>query len=283
MSNEIGLRPIKPIAIAGVVPAEIGETIPAFEWVDPTTLMVEDSYQRSLAAKSVTLIRKIVSDWDWNRMKPPIVARNASGHLCVVDGQHTAIAAASHPGIEKIPVMIIESGAVSGRAAAFIGHNRDRVAMTPMQMHYAAVAAGDEIAVAVAEACRKTGVTILKVPPPNGFYKLGDTVAVASISSIVERKGVPGGSRVLKVLIDAARSPIRSDEVKAVSALLFEQDYAGQVSEFDLATVIRSKSADDWAAQAETRVRKGRKMPLWRAISIVWFQSLPKRRPGNSP
>jgi hypothetical protein len=83
----------------------------------------------------VKLIRKIVQTWDWSRMKPPICARDESGRLFVVDGQHTSIAAARHPGIKKIPVMIVNVDTVEGRASAFIGHNRDRVAMTSMQLH----------------------------------------------------------------------------------------------------------------------------------------------------
>ena len=272
------LRPIRPLSTAGITPAVAEGEKPRFEWVDPRTLMVEETYQRALAERSVTLIRRIVANWDWKRMKPPIVAIDGEGRYCVVDGQHTAIAAASHPAIDKIPVMIIASTAVADRAAAFIGHNRDRIAMTSMQMHYASLASGDEISVAVAEACKRAKVTILKSPPPNAFYQIGDTIAVASISAIVGKKGIPGGSRVLKVLVDAARAPVRSEEIKAVAQLLFDPEYAGKIDEFDLATVIRSKSPDDWSAFAETRVRKGRKMSLYKAVAIVWHQSLPKKR-----
>src|SRR4051812_39902397 len=79
-----------------------------FEDVDPTRLYVDDQYQRALSRKSHALIRKIVANWDWGRFKPPVVAEEEYG-FDVIDGQHTAIAAASHPGITKIPVMIIEA------------------------------------------------------------------------------------------------------------------------------------------------------------------------------
>jgi hypothetical protein len=42
-----------------------------------------------------------VANWDWRRFKPPVVARTATG-LEVIDGQHTAIAAASHPDVLQI-------------------------------------------------------------------------------------------------------------------------------------------------------------------------------------
>ena len=42
----------------------------------------------------------------------------------VIDGQHTAIAAATHPDIELIPVMLVEAEAVADRGPAGDWHNR---------------------------------------------------------------------------------------------------------------------------------------------------------------
>src|SRR5262249_49633203 len=90
-----------------VTPAPIGTDIPAFEWVDPKTLHVEESYQRKIPDKSRKLIRHIVASWHWAQMKPPICVRDEKKRLLVIDGQHTAMAAASHKGIKEIPVMIV--------------------------------------------------------------------------------------------------------------------------------------------------------------------------------
>ena len=103
------------------------------------------------------------------------------GGLHVIDGQHTAIAAASHPGIETIPVMIVDAPEQVERARAFMGHNRDRVAITTTQLFHAAVAAGDPDAVTVQQICERAGARVLKNPPPNGTYDVGDTVAVKSL------------------------------------------------------------------------------------------------------
>lgn len=276
------LRQVKALPMAGIEPAGIQTSKPRFEWVRPTDLFIEERYQRNIAEKSITLIRRIVQGWDWSRMKPPICARSEDGKLFVVDGQHTAIAAASHPGIEKIPVMIVDGVTVEDRASSFLGHNRDRVAITPMQMHYAALAAGDEIALAMAEACKKAGVVIRKSPPPNGTFKDGETVAVGGIRHIVTKKGAVGGARVLKILNDANRAPISAQEIKAVAALLWDADWKDQIDDFDLATIIRSKQPEAWAGFAESKVRKGMKMPLWRAIAIAWFTAAPKRRKSTT-
>lgn len=86
----------------------------------------------------------------------------------MIDGQHTAIAAASHPDIALIPVMVVEAVDQAERAGAFIGHNRDRLNITPMQMHYAAVAAGDEDALTVEQVCARAGVKILRLRADGG-------------------------------------------------------------------------------------------------------------------
>jgi hypothetical protein len=100
------LRPIKPLPLTGITPKEIPSPPPKFDWADPATLLVEPEYQRDLSKRSITLIRHIAANFDWLHIKPPVCARGPGDKLCVVDGQHTAIAAASR-GVPKIPVMIL--------------------------------------------------------------------------------------------------------------------------------------------------------------------------------
>src|SRR6185437_2462885 len=126
------IRPITALKIAGRREVPLSAA-PDARQVDPTTLRVEPKYQRDLSGKSMRLIRKIVTEWDWAKFKPPIVAESEDG-LFVIDGQHTAIAAASHPEIQTIPVMVVKAADLRRRAEAFVAHNRDRVAMTPAQV-----------------------------------------------------------------------------------------------------------------------------------------------------
>src|SRR6185437_3072554 len=141
-----GLRPVAPLFADGAHGGcgelqPIPTDPPMVEWMAPTDLLVDDAYQRGLGPKSVDLIRRIVEHWDWRRFKPPIVAWTEAGFE-VIDGQHTAIAAASRPDIAKIPVMVVVATAMTDRAQAFVGHNRDRLNVSPMQLHHAMVAAG---------------------------------------------------------------------------------------------------------------------------------------------
>jgi hypothetical protein len=47
------LRPITPIKLKAVAPGPIGKDIPKFEMVDPTSLLVEPSYQRDTSNSSL--------------------------------------------------------------------------------------------------------------------------------------------------------------------------------------------------------------------------------------
>jgi hypothetical protein len=267
------VRQIKPLNMRGVDPALIATAKPQFAWVEPGSLYVEETYQRGIAESSLTMIRKIVGRWNWAHIKPPVCVRDAKDRLVVIDGQHTAIAAMSHGGIPKVPVMIVQADTVEARAAAFISQNRDRIALTPMHMHYAALAAGEETAVAVDEACRKSGASIVRYPRGSGgIYKPGETFGVGIITRIVKVRGAHQASRVLKVLIDAKRCPLPASEIAAVSMLMFEPEYKGQIDTFDLVTVIRSKTVEQWNAVAAKVTSTG--ISRRTALAVAWKRAL---------
>lgn len=263
-------RAIKSMAVPGVEANTVVTAPPKFEWVDPRNLLVDVVYQRNLSERSVTLIRKIVGSWDWARFKPPVVARSGDNHFEVIDGQHTAIAAASHPGVESIPVMVVEALDQAARASAFVGHNRDRIALTVGQMHAAAVAAGDEDAITLVQVCERAGITVLKNPPGNGAFKPRDTLAVASIRALINRRGAMKARMVLQVLSDAECAPVSASGIKAVEMLLHDAEYAGQVDPADLTTTIRAMGS---TAEQEAKVfAAAHNVPLWRALGIVLFK-----------
>src|ERR1043165_4013715 len=157
-----GLRSIVPLSkesLRNVTPAEVVGKPPRFEWVDPKTLFVEEGYQREVTENGITLVRNIVGRFSWAKFKPPVCVQlpEWDNILVCIDGQHTAISAASHPGISEIPVMIVDGADAQERAASFVGHNRDRIALTAMAIFHAEVAAGDPTAIGVADACAEAG------------------------------------------------------------------------------------------------------------------------------
>jgi ParB-like nuclease domain len=271
----MSLRPVKPIPLVGVELAEIKSKPPVFEWVDPKLLQVEASYQRNLSAKSITLIRRIAAAFDWAHLKPPVCARASDGKLFCIDGQHSAIAAASR-GVEEIPVMVVEAADVRRRAKAFVSHNTDRLNITPLQMFASRLAAEDPGALAAQRAAKAAGVTILRSQPANGHWSLGETMACGAVERLVAKYGEERGTRALKTLIAAKRAPVAAHEILAVSAVLFDPKFGWRHSTFDLVTVIRSKSIDGWHRPVVARMKTaagGNRTAVWKGVAEAWVRA----------
>lgn len=270
------LRQIKPLNVKDILPSMLPEDQPEFKWVDPKELYIEENYQRSLGERSITTIRRIVKDFSWAKYKPPVVSIGAGGKMCVIDGQHTAIAAASHPKLPKIPVMIVVTGTEKERAQAFMGQNKDRVAVTSMQLFYSAMAAGDETAIKAKKALDESGCVLLKFRPL--VWVEGQTLAAGSVLKLAERFGEKGLTRILDILMNAKRAPVTAAEMNAVALLLHDKDWHGKFEDEDLSDTIRTKSIEQWQADADAHVRKGMKMPMNKALAITWFKHVPKRK-----
>lgn len=278
------LRPVAPIAVDGLALGAILTGPPICEDVDPRSLLVDASYQRDLSDKSIKLIQKIASEWDWRRFKPPVCAF-ADGGLQIIDGQHTAIGAASRPDITSIPVMVVEAPELQARALAFIGHNRDRLQVTPMQMHHAAVAAGDDVAVTIEQVCERAGVTLVRSAFGGYRYKVGETVAISAIRGLIDRKGAQFARRTLQALVQADLAPIAANEIKAAEFLFTDPDHADQLEPLgdgegtgggDLAAAIKSLGG---GADREAKLfAAAQRVPMWRAMAVIWFRKTRKRR-----
>ncbi len=276
------LRPIEPIDVRGLTPRAPSSGIPIVEYVDPRSLWVDPAYQRSLSERSMRMLRRIVEGFDWTKLKPPICAyaEDAAGNttLRVLDGQHTAIAAASNPHVDKIPVMIVEAADTRAQAEAFIGQNADRLAMTATQMHVAAVAAGDEEAAEMERAAERAGVTILRGPPSRADYRPGQTIAVSAIKGLIARIGFDEAARVLSILSAAGLGPIKADHIRAVERLLFEEEFAALDPDALAASIVAHAGFErDAKTFAATHG-----LPLWKALAAVWFQKAKKRRVGGA-
>lgn len=263
-------RPIAPISIEGLTPGGTPRALPIFEWVDPATLLVDAGYQRDLSRRSLALIRRIVAGWDWARFKAPIGVLTDAG-IELIDGQCTSIAAATHPSVEKIPVMIVEAAERSDRATAFIGHNRDRVAVTPTQIHVAALVGGDADALAIDRVCSASGASVLSVPSRT-TYRTGETLAVTAIAALVRGRGEDGAVAVLKCLVAAGCAPMTQLHIKAADLLLHTDEYNREIDAERLAAVI-STMGPKVDQEAKVSVAAHPSTPLWKAMAIVWFKA----------
>lgn len=273
------LSPIAGMEWPDVIPARPSTGEPICERVDPRSLFVDHSYQRKVGERGISQIRRIVRSFCWSKFKPPICAyaeHEGRTILKVLDGQHTAIAAASNPHIDKIPVMIVEAANVEAQAAAFVGQNTGRLGVTPLQLHQAAVIAGDPEAQTVELVCARAGVKIVKNVPGGAKYLPRETIAIASLRGLIERHSAVGARRILEVLADGGLAPITGQHIKAAELLMTDKEFSLRFEPEDLSKAIGELflTAED-EAKAFAHMNR---IPVWKALAVVWFRKTKKKR-----
>lgn len=214
-----GYRPIQPLerGVKGNDPGPAPEVL----FLQPRQLVVNTEYQRELSRASLRQIRKIAAAWDWTSYKAPSVARTEDPDLFeVVDGQHTAIAAETNGSVPFLPCLVMDASTLAEKARGFLGINRDRIALTKAAIYNAQVASQDETAIAVEAAMSRAGIRLLNVPPNNGKWAVGDTMAIGCLMDLAKRRGEDRVFTVLRVLKDAQAAPIPAAAVKALDICL---------------------------------------------------------------
>lgn len=269
------MRAVEALKFPDVQPAEITSAPPEVRMVAPSELWVDESYQRGLSERSMRLIRKIIGEWDWTAFKPPVVVE-VDGKMQVIDGQHTAIGAVTHGGIERLPVLVVKAERQELRANAFVRHNRDRIQVTPTQLHTAMVAAGDEDALTIAQVCERAGATILKNAPPFARFKPGETMAISTISALVNRRHAAGARKVLEICVKGGAAPVSAALIRAVEHLVFAKEYVGEIEPERISLLISSRLST--LEQEAQRFATERKMPVWRALASVIYMNRRKAR-----
>lgn len=214
------MRKIQPIDLRGVVPKLPTGPKPQLLWVAPTSLLVDETYQRGLSKESYGLIRRMAAGFAWNRIKPPIVVDAGAGALHVIDGQHTAIAAASIE-LPEIPVFKVAAADQAIRAAAFVGHNTDRLRIAPITVYQALLAAGDPDAQDVANVCRRAGVRIRNLNQASMVAE-GDSMAIGTIRALIKKLGVRKSRCVLEALVKGRVAPLSGAEIMAADKVMHQ-------------------------------------------------------------
>jgi hypothetical protein len=270
------LRPIKPIPLVGIKPKTVSLVLPEFAWADPQQLYVEIDYQRSITKNSIKLIREIAVDFDWLHIKPIVCARTKDSKMLVIDGQHTAIAAVSI-GVKKVPIMVVDAPEMKIRARAFVAQNVCRLTMSRLQIFHAKVTGEDPKALAAAKVAKAAKVRIVHSQPGSGDWEIGDTMAAAAIERMVCRLGEERATNVLKTLVSAKRAPVAVHEILAVSAVLYDAKYGWHKSAFDLVTVIRSRSIEEWRGMVLAGIGKDNRTAIWKGIAEAWVKAAKRR------
>lgn len=247
------LRPVAPLKAPDVTPSVLGDP-PELVWLPLSALVINDAYQRHVSEKSVTLIRRMVGRYDWGRVKALSVVELDGGLFEVIDGQHTAIAAATHGGIEKLPCLLMRGRDAAMRAADFVSLNRDRLAMTPMQVFFAELAAGEELAGDVDQGVKAAGGRVLKHPPPHGKFEIGDAVCVAQLRALARAGGVAYVKRAVRICVAGKCAPVKAVTLKALQKLLWAGHPAqGRITDTGLATALANHGQEGLIALAQRR------------------------------
>lgn len=273
-----GLRSIVALSrdsMRGVDVLPIEGEPPSLEWAKPGDLFVEEEYQRDVAESGTSLIRKIAGAFSWYCLKPPIcfVSEEHGGVKVIVDGQHTAIGAATR-GVPEIPILLFTGAGAEVRARSFVAHNQNRVALTMLAVFHAQLAHNEPLAAEMKRVCDAAGVKILtKAINLSEQRPVGETMAIGAIRTILKKHGPEKLQRVMMVLVGANRGPIKAQEITGVSIVLFagkrEQPYETDVR---LSALIASRSARQWQALA---VNESGTTP--QALATLWLRDLELR------
>lgn len=109
------------------------------------------------------------------------------GAYAIIDGQHRATAALSI-GIKSVPCQVILATQAE-QAAAFSAINGNTTRISALQIHKAAVAAGDPEAVQLERLATSAGVRILRYPRSELEQEPGETMAVETLRAALRLHG----------------------------------------------------------------------------------------------
>jgi len=260
------LRRIEPLDLPFAIP-ELGET-PELVWVAPTDLWVDPTYQRDLTARSRNLLKKIVKTFAWAKLKPPVGTRAEDGKIHLIDGQHTAIAAATCR-LARIPVFVVAAGAVHERARSFVAHNTDRTTVAPLAVYRALVAAQDPDAMVCEAVLAKAGVTF-RVLNQAVEINIGDTGAFSAVQGLVKDQGPMRARVVLETLVKAECAPITAAHLKAANHLLWMED--PRITPDTLWPAILAEG-EEGVKRAQI-LAKHRKTQSWRVLVEMWTRRI---------
>jgi hypothetical protein len=188
--------------------------------------------------------------------------------LHVVDGQHTAIAAATLA-VESIPVFVVEAPTLDERARAFVGHNTDRIPVSAIGIYRALLASGDQDAREVATVCRKAGVRIRQINQASVVAE-GDTMSVSCIRKLVKRRSPMRARQVLECLVAAKLAPLEQGAILAAEHLLCTVFPAMNPKRLTLA--IRAGGIDE--INAARGKAKAERSAVWKAVAAAWERRL---------
>lgn len=197
--------------------ADLGKR-PKVVWLDLALLGVDKRYQREIGRAGVTHVNRIASAFNWNCYQPIVVSERGDGSYAVIDGQHRLEAARKHPLVDELPCYVIDAPGVAAQAAVFVAVNSRRLGLTSLQTFFAAVAAGDALALEAALVARAAGVTLLRSPPSYDI-PARSILSPGTLQKMLRRVGRPAVQAALKMLAAAHPTTLNAFRSPTIAAL----------------------------------------------------------------
>lgn len=190
----------------------VDQPSPMVDWVRIDRLVIDPDYQRDINAGGWSNIKKIAADFRWSRFSPLLCAPVDGGMFSIIDGQHRAHAAAMC-GIEAVPAMIVPV-AKAEQARAFSAVNANHTRVSQFHIYRAALAAGDESAIAARDAVEAAGCRLMTAYRSSSHKKPGEVYAVALIRQMIDRglaQAVTAGLSAIRIYDTTGRVPLYQD------------------------------------------------------------------------
>jgi hypothetical protein len=179
----MNLRPAGHSGDAQEINMNIGAK-PELRWVPKHLVFIDKNYQRDTKP---AIVRKILAKFDWMKFGCLSLVEQPDGRYSCLDGQNRWTAALAHPGVEEVPGAVVKAETLQQEAAAFLGINRDRTAVTVVERYWAGLTAGDAAMIRIRDVLAKAGCAVVPVPGPSSDSSM--TNAVAAIERAIGRYG----------------------------------------------------------------------------------------------
>lgn len=184
------LLPIEQVSTDAVKP-QIG-------WVEISELRIDAHYQRDIERRGLQNIEAIASDFRWSRFTPVLCAPMDDGNFAIIDGQHRTHAALAC-GFTKVPALIVPM-TDREQAEAFSWVNGAVTAITPLQLYKAALAGGQDWALACQKAVEDAGCKLMTTNKSSSEKKAGQVFCVKTVKGYVTQGKAGTLTKVLKAV-----------------------------------------------------------------------------------
>jgi hypothetical protein len=250
--------------------AKVKGAPPVLQFVAIGALRLDPAYQRSTDnGPSRSLILRLANEWDWRLCQPLAVARRVDliERLFVIDGQHRLEAARLRGDIAELPCTVADYSSVAEEADGFVRMNRNRKALSRLDLYKASLQSGDPHAAAINEALAEAGLTM--APHSNNLsWKPGMVGNIGGIEASWREYGPEATRLALRMLGEAF-----AGQVLSYAGTIFPGIAAIVADELDL---FDSLTPEKFEAMQTMLVKPGQKH--WRDGVMQQRADLPKLR-----